>query len=289
MKVVWYLLVAVVVLVAVALAVVWLLYGGSPWPPAPPQVVEGGRWLRVVELDRKGLTIDNGDGSWIGCQDFELRVSEEGGVKSVLIRGTFVKDFTREPDGRLVQSSTEELLYSDAAYAVALDGSFARRKIDEAAWSGARPLTPEESETEFGPGSHRMFDYYQGETLPRGGTTAGGVLLTRLGPGGAEPEGWLLSQGGRYAAGFSHTSRRRRFKRPSLIPFLGEDDRIIDGTMYVDLFDGLTGERLARATKGHKGSSDMHVFRQAVWFEGRYFAMPLDNWFGSWLVGALPG
>jgi hypothetical protein len=57
----------------------------------------------------------------------------------------------------------------------------------------------------------------------------------------------------------------------------------------VDLFDGVTGQRLARATKGHKGSYDMYVFRQAVWFDGRYFAMPLDHWFESWLVGALPG
>ena len=118
--------------------------------------------------------------------------------------------------------------------------------------------------------------------------TKGGLPLLRLGLGGAEPTGWLLSEGGRYAAGFSHTSRRRRFKRPSLLPFSGEDDRIIDGTMYVDFFDGLTGERLARATKGHKESFDMYVFRQAVWFDRRYFAMPLDNWFGSWLVGVLP-
>ena len=289
MKVVLYLLVAVVTLLVVAAVVVWLLYGGSPWPAAPPQVVEGARWLRVVELDQKGLTIDNGDGSWMVCENFELRVSEEGGVKSLLIRGTFVKDFTREPDGRLVQSSSEELLYSDAAYAVALDGSFAQRKVDEGAWSRARPLKPEESQTEFGAGASRRFSYYQGETLPKGGTTAGGVPLTRLGVGGAESEGWLLSEGGRYAAGFSHTTRRRRFKRPSLIPFLGGDDRILDGTMYVDLFDGVTGQRLARATKGHKGSYDMYVFRQAVWFDGHYFAMPLDHWFGSWLVGALPG
>jgi hypothetical protein len=181
------------------------------------------------------------------------------------------------------------LLYGDDAFAVALDGSFARRKVDEAAWSRARPLKPEESQTEFGPGSHRRFYYREGETLPRGGTTAGGLPLTRLGLGGTEPEGWLLSEGGGYAAGLSHASRRRPLKRPSLMPFSGEDDRIIGGTMYVDLFDGVTGQRLARATKGHKGSYEMHVFQRAVWFDGRYFAMPLDDWFGGWLVGVLPG
>ena len=55
------------------------------------------------------------------CQNSELRVSEEGGLKSLLIRGTFVKDFTVRPDGSLVQSDSKELLYSDAAYAVTLD------------------------------------------------------------------------------------------------------------------------------------------------------------------------
>jgi hypothetical protein len=209
-------------------------------------------------------------------------------VKSLLIRGTFVKDFTTRPDGGLVQSDTEELLYSDAAYAVTLDGEFRVRKVDDAAWSRARPLGPEESETEYGAGASRRFSYYEGETLPKGGSTAGGLPLTRLGVGGAESEGWLLSEGARYVAGFSHTTRRRRFERPSLIPF-GGDDRILDGTMYVDLFDGVTGRRLARATKGHKGSYDMYVFRRAVWFDGHCFAMPLDNWFGSWLVGVFPG
>jgi hypothetical protein len=33
----------------------------------------------------------------------------------------------------------------------------------------------------------------------------------------------------------------------------------------------------------------MYVFQKAVWFDGRYFAMPLDVWFGSWLVGVPPG
>jgi len=286
MKVVLYLLVAVVALLLAAAFVLWLLYGDSPWPAAPPQVVEGGQSLRVVELDPKGLTVGIGDERWMVCERFELRVSEEGGVKSLLIRGKFVKNFTIEPDGRFAQSSSEELLYSDS-YAVTLGGEFGVRKVDAAAWSRARPLKPEESETEFGAGASRRFYSDKGETLPKGGTTAGGLPLTRLEVGGAESEGWLLAEGGRYAAGFSHTTRRRRFERPLLIPF-GSDDRILDGTMYVDLFDGATGRRLARATKGHKGSYDMYVFQQAVWFDGRYFAMPLDNWFGNWLVGALP-
>jgi hypothetical protein len=58
--------------------------------------------------------------------------------------------------------------------------------------------------------------------------------------------------------------------------------------MYVDIFDGATGRRLARATKGRQGSYDMSVFHQARWFEGLYFAMPLRHDLGSWLVGALP-
>jgi hypothetical protein len=287
MKVIIYLLVGVVALLMAALLVLYMLYGDSPWPAAPPQVVEGGRWLRVVGLDPEGLTVRDGENSWMVCDNFELRVSEEGGVKSLLIRGTLVKNYTREPDGRLVHSSSEELLYSDAAYAVSLDGAFGVRKVDGAAWGRGRRLKPEETETEFGAGAERRVSFYDGATLPPGRTTAGGLPLTRLGLGGAEPEGWLLAEG-RYVAGFSHTSRRRRFKKPSLIPFLGEDDRVTDGTMYVDLFDGATGERLARATKGHKGSFHMHVFRRAVWFDRRHFAMPLDPWFGVWLVGALP-
>ncbi len=284
---VFYLLVTFVGLVSAAALVLWLLYGGSPWPAAPPRVVEGGRLLRVIELDPKGLTIGYEDGGWAVCENFELRVSEDGGVKSLLIRGTFVKDFTEEPDGGLVKSSSEELLYGDAAYAVALDGSFARRVVDAGEWDRARKFGPEELDSEF-TSSERRFYFYKGETLPEGGATAGGAPLTRLGVGGAEPKSWLLSEGGRYAAGFSHTSRRRPLKLPSLIPLFGVDDRIIAGTMYVDLFDGATGERLARAAGGHKGSSDMYVFQQATWFDARYFAMPLDEGFGSWLVGALP-
>jgi hypothetical protein len=291
MKVVVYLLVGVAALVVASVLVLWLLYGGSPWPTAPPRVEEGGQWLRVVRLKPWGLTVKLADGHWAVCQNFELRVLEEGGVKSVLIRGTFFlreAEFTEQPDGRVVMSRPVENAYSDEIYAVTLDGAARTREADEAAWSRARALTPEESQTEFGPGRHRMFSYDKGETLPRGGVTGGGLPLTSLELGGAEPSGWLLSQGGRYAAGFSHTSRRRLLKRPSLIPFGGEDDRIIAGTMYVDIFEGATGRRVARATQGHKESYDMYVFRQAVWFEGRYFLMPLDHRFEGWLVGALP-
>lgn len=287
MKLVTYLLVGVAAALVAAALVAYMLYGGSPWPAEPPRVAAGGQWRGVFRLKPWGLAIRRGAGSWWGCQDFELRVLEEGGVKSVLIRGTFVKNFTEGSGGGLVQSSSEELLYSDA-YAVTLDGAARVRAVDEAAWSRARALTPEESETEYGAGAHRMVSYYEGGTLPRGEVTGGGLPLTSLELGGAEPLGWFLSQGGRYVAGFSHTSRRRLLKRPSIIPFSGEDDRIIAGTTYVDLFDGATGRRLARATKGHKESYQLHVFRQAVWFEGHYFVMPLDNNFEGWLVGALP-
>jgi hypothetical protein len=290
MKVFLYLLLAVVALPVVAAAVLWLLYGDSPWPAAPPRVEEGAGRLRVVVLDPEGLTIRRGDGGWSLCRGFELRVLEEGGEKSVLIRGTLYEWGVGLVQGTDVAAGTSrvEHEYSDNTYAVTLGGTFGARKVDAAAWARARPLKPEESETEFGAGASRRFSFHQGETLPPGGTTKGGLPLPSLRRGGEEPSGWLLAEGGRYAAGFSHTSRRRRFKRPQLMPFSGEDDRILDGTMYVDLFDGVTGERLARATRGHKGSYEMHVFRRAVWFDGRYFAMPLDNWLGVWLVGAMP-
>jgi len=287
MKVFVYIVVIVVGLLLLAAVALFLIYGSLP--AAPPRVLEGARRLRVVELDPMGLTIDNGDGSWTVCENFEPRVSEEGGVRSLLIRGTFIKDFTRQPDGRLVKSDTEELLYGDSAYAVALDGSFAQRKVDEGVWERARRFGPGELDSEF-TSSGRRFSLYQGETLPRGGATKGGLPLTGLKLAGAEAEGWLLSPDGRYVAGLSHTSRRRPFKKPSLIPFLGGggDDRIADGTMYFDILDGATGRVLARASKGHRGSYDMSVFRQATWFDGRYFAMPLEHSFGSWLVGVMP-
>jgi len=280
MKVFFYLVVIVAALSLSAALVLFLLYGSLP--AAPPRVVEGESRLRVVELDPEGLTVRNKDGSWTVCQHFELRVSDEGGVKSLLIRGTFVKDFTRQPDGGLVQSDAKELLYGDDAYAVALDGSFAKRVVDEGVWERARRFGPDELDSEFGSSERRLFKS-QGET-----PTKGGLALRSLAVGGAESEGWLLSRGGRYVAAFSHTSRRRPFKRPSLIPFLGEDDRVADGTMYVDIFDGENGERPARASKGHQGSSDMHVFQQATWLDERHFAMPLTRSFGSWLIGVLP-
>lgn len=291
MKAILYLLVGVVALLVAALLTLYALYGSSPWPADPPRVAEGGRRLGVVRFTPLGLTAEYGEGRRAVCQNFEVRVLEEGGEKSALIRGTlFLRppEFARQPDGGVVMSRPAELAYSDDTYAVSLDGAFRARKVDAAAWERARPLKPEESETEFGAGASRSVSYYEGDTLPRGARTGGGLPLTRLALGGAEPEGWLLAEGGRYVAGFSHTSRRRRFKRPSLMPFLGEDDRVADGTMYVDIFDGVTGERLARATKGHKGSYDMAVFRRAVWFDRRYFLMPLDHQFAGWLVGALP-
>ena len=280
MKSAVYIIVIMLALVLLALVVLLLLYGSLP--AAPPRIVEGESRLRVVELDPMGLTIDNGDGSWMVCRKFELRVSEEGGVKSLLIRGSDIKDFTRQPDGSLVHSDTEELLYSDYTYAVALDGSFAQRKVDEGTWGRARRFAQGELDTEY-TSSDRRFFKSQGET-----PTKGGLPLKSLAVGGAESEGWLLSPDGRYVAGFSHTSRRRPFKKPSLIPFSGEDDRIADGTMYVDIFDGANGERLARASEGHQGSYDFYVFQQATWFDGRYFAMPLKHSFGSWLVGVMP-
>lgn len=281
MKVAVYIIVIMLGLVLLALLVLVLLYGSLP--AAPPRVLEGGRRLGVVELDPEGLTIKNDDGSWMVCRNFELRVAEEGGVKSLLIRGTYVKDYTRRPDGTFVHSDTEELLYGDSAYAVALDGTFARRKVDEGVWERARRFENGELDTEYASSDRRLFKS-QGET-----PTKGGLPLKSLGVGGAESEGWLLSPDARYVAGFSHTSRRRPFKKPSLFPiFGGDDDRIADGTMYVDFFDGSTGERFARASEGHQGSYDFYVFQQATWFDGRYFAMPLKHSFGSWLVGVMP-
>ena len=58
--------------------------------------------------------------------------------------------------------------------------------------------------------------------------------------------------------------------------------------MYVDIFDRASGKRLARASKGHAGSHEFYVFEEATWIEGRYFLMPLDSLFDSWLVGVMP-
>ena len=260
----------------------------------PPRVDEGAEWLRVVTLDPLGLTIKRGGAAWSVCNGFELRVLDEGGVKSLLVRGTlFVRgaEFGADAEGRVYESRPPQYEYSDSTYAVALDGSFRTRKIGAGEWARARELTDEERGVGHAYPATRKF-YRDGEgTLPEGGATRGGLPLTRLEVGGAEPSnsGWLLSQEGKYVAAFSHTSRRRAYKRPNLIPFLGgEDDRIAGGTMYVDVFDGAAGRRLARASRGHRGSSEFYVFEEAVWFEGRYFAMPLDSTLGAWLVGAFP-
>ena len=280
----------VIVVLAALLAV--LVGCGVGVRSAPPRVDEGAERLRVVTLDPLGLTIKRSDVSWTICQNFELRVLEEGGPKSLLIRGTlFLRgaEFDTDAEGHLFEKRPPEVEYSDNTYAVSLDGSFGVRKIGGEEWARARALT--EEERGLGPPrfAERRFFLYEGRTLPEGGATRGGLPLTRLEVGGAEEPRWLLSQGGGYVAAFSHTSRHGEKKSSGFFPFIGGSDGIEDGTMYFDFFDGSTGQRLARVSKGHNGSGEFYVFEQAVWFEGRYFAMPLERPLGVWLIGVLPG
>jgi hypothetical protein len=281
--------------IAAAAALLVLLVGcGGLAPAAAARVEEGAGLVGVVTLDRWGLTVRRDEKSWTVCRNFDLRVLDEGGSKSLLIRGKNYlssSEFGLDAGGRLVETRPARCEYSDDWYAVSLGGSFAVRKVGPAEWARGRELSEEEKGNERRGGATRKFFPHEGKTLPEGGATRGGLPLTLLDVSGDEMtgSGWLLSQAGRYVAAFSHTSRRRPYKRPSLIPFSGEDDRIAGGLMYVDFFDGETGRRLARASKGHNGSHEFYVGEQAVWFEGRYFAMPLDGVLGVWLVGAFPG
>lgn len=287
MKVFVYVIVVVAALFLAAF-VLFVLFGSLP--AAPPRVVEGEGRMRVVELKPMGLTIKRGDGSWLVCEDFELRMSEEAGAKSLLIRGRDLvgdSEYGKGADGRAVVTKPARYKFSDSTYAVSLDGSFAQRKVDDDTWERARRFGPDELDSEYNSSARRFF-IYEGKTLPSEGATKSGLLIKSFALAGAETDHWLLSRDGSYVAGFSHTSRRRSSRKPSLMPFIGGDDGIADGTMYVDIFDGATGKRLALAAKGHRGSYEMHVFRQATWVDGRYFVMPLNGVFDSWLVGVMP-
>ncbi len=270
----------------------------------PPKVTSGGKHLRFVKLPEHFRTQISGKSYRIFWQYLEIRMSDVGGEKAMLLRGSDMAkpaEFAEDSNGKLFVKREIEYEYSENMYAVSLDGSFTVRGVDSLEWERGRPLptdderradesnrdvyNPDGSLTIFNVNDRGVIGYdnidaknfvdFKGRSYKASGKELNSTAL--------------LSQDAKWAAVFSHTSRRRLFKRPSLFPFLGGDDRIASGTMYVDIYDVGTGERIAAAQTPHRGSGDMYVFKQAVWVEGRYFLMPLRTSPPIYMVGAMPG
>lgn len=280
--------VVLALLIGVALT---LLYKSCFAARRPPQVSEGERWLHVVRLDI--FTIKQKDDSEIICREYELRLTGIAREKALLIRGRDIvreAEFSKDANGQIFVSRPIQYQYSDNIYSVNLDGSFTAGKIGKSAWDKARPVANNDMRPGYNSDGTRRLYGNESRQAAAGGSDTESVHDAPVSSavGGAELRHELLSQSGHYIASFSHTSRRRLFKRPSLFPLLGGDDGIANGTMYVDLFDGKTKRRLAQASQGHNGSLDMSVFEEATWVEDRYFVMPLEVLPRNWLIGVMP-
>lgn len=247
----------------------------------PPQVTHGEARLRIVRFPEQFM-IKLAENRYELPQTEEFRFSRQGG-ESLLFR---MKGYRAEGTGADPKTGAYVVNYeySDNAYAVSLDGRFDVRAVLETEWEqGQKRRETDDRGGDFEPdGSIRI---YASEGLEESAYKG-----RRLAKTGAEfySNVALVSPNGKWVAVFSHTSRRRWFKRPSLIPFMGGDDRIASGTMFVDLFDARTGERLATAQAPHEGSFDMYVFTQAAWIEDRYFVMPLDTFMRGAIIGIMP-
>lgn len=209
-------------------------------------------------------------------------------------------EFGQAADGSIVLTRDIEYAYSDNCYAVSLDGGFAPRDAAPGEWERGRKRRDDydvrgaydDMSIRQPDGSLCIWNRNGEEIVSYENPSADGFVRWRgreyKASGKELNSDALLSQDARRLAVFSHTSRRKLFKMPSLMPFLGGDDGIAGGMMFVDLYDASTGERIAAASLPHRGSMDMIVFSRAAWIGGRYFVMPTEFRASSYLLGIMP-
>ncbi|HEX8351481.1 MAG TPA: hypothetical protein VF611_01050 [Pyrinomonadaceae bacterium] len=227
-----------------------------------------------------------------------------GGLQTVSFPGPFLAHFSGETPGgggtiidsleyelkRLPGNRGGELLFamkgfdpgarravlSRNVYAVSLDGGSRVREAMAAEWEA-------------------------GEALPRGGEglSTGGDVET---PEGVRYRGKLFPKSGRAwgslvalpsprgsrLAVFSHAGGPASVL-PPLVPLdsnapPGEPE---SGTLFVDIYDTNTGERLASGSSSYSRSPASAFFGRAFWAGDGYFIMPLDVFGQTCLLGLL--
>lgn len=228
----------------------------------------------------------------------------QGGLKTVSFPGLFLAHFAGEMPGgggtiidsleyevkRHKGNRAGDLLFamkdfdprsqvpvrSKNVYAVSLDGSLRVREATAAEWDAAEVLprggeglsTGGDVETPEGV-------RYRGKVFPKSGRSWGSYVA-------------LPSPRGSRLAVFSYTGGP-----PSLLPPLvpldsnappGEPE---SGTLFVDIYDTDTGERLASGSSAYSRSPASAFFDRAFWAGDDYFIMPLDVFGQTCFLGLL--
>lgn len=159
--------------------------------------------------------------------------------------------------------------YSRSVYAVTLDGRYAVRGATEDEWGRARKveatqnrLTLEETYESFG-GTRRVYRPFR-----KTGEVWGS-------PKALSAE-WL--------AVFSHTPGRDARAQGQGGAASGGDG---GGVLHVEIYDARPGNLILSARRPHAGPADA-LFRRALWLDGHFLVIPLDESYGSCLLFMLP-
>jgi hypothetical protein len=227
-----------------------------------------------------------------------------GGLQTVSFPGPFLAHFKGETPGgggtiidsleydvrRLSGDRPAELLFamkgfdpgagrpvrSENVYALSLDGKLRVRGATAAEWDAGEAL-PRGGEGLSAGGDEETPEgvRYRGKTFPKSGSSWGSYVA-------------LPSPRGSRLAVFSYKGGPKS-ALPPLVPLDSNapPDEPESGTLFVDVYDTSTGERLAFGSSAYNRSPASAFFGRAFWAGDDYFVMPLDVFGQTCLLGLL--
>src|ERR1041384_5909322 len=215
--------------------------------------------VRFPEAWRK-TTVDGATVALTDTRGFAVRRKVEGQPEELVFT---MKGLIYSPE------RGSESVYSDAFYAVGLDGNFRVRKATADEWERAEQLpntrkqilsnrhkAPSETATHTDKAV-----LYKGKEFPKSGEFFG------------NPVG-LVSSDSTWLAVFSFSSSAR--PTTSWSPLSGaEKDEPRPGEMFVDVYDTSSGQRIQSGRTRYDNSPSM-LFGGAIWVGDRYLVVPLD-------------
>lgn len=214
--------------------------------------------VRFPEAWRK-TTVDGATVALTDTRGFTVRKKLEGQPEEVIFT---MKGLVYSPE------RGSESVYSDAFYAVSLDGNFRVRKATADEWERAEQIGNTRQQI--------LSNRHKAPTAPPTHTEKAvlykGKEFSKSGEFFGNPVG-LISSNGRWLAVFSFSSSAR--PTSSWSPLSGaEKDEPRPGEIFVDVYD-TSGQRIQSGRTRYDNSPSM-LFGGAIWVGDRYLVVPLD-------------
>jgi hypothetical protein len=241
-------------LLSVCLTLIGLLLAPQGKPSAPPVVTNSHGQFRVIRFPQRWLESGGRKGELITTREYEIRQDKRSSQNELLFGAR----------------SLESNRYSRNLYAVDT-GNSTIRLVPRQRWEKAERVDTE---------SEAIFPI-SGYDKPQGIYEYDGRRYFETGKSGGEAR---LSPNRKYLAVMSYTDA---FQRPQLIPPIGGGEAM-RGAAYWEVYDIRSGTKVLSGQMSYSGQSAGIMFSSAVWVDEKYFVLPLDNQYQSFLIGLLP-